>query len=67
MAPAIVYWSFDNRENKSDLEIKDTQLGIHLVDIELRNENWEEIQFTFFWEIANRWENEDFKVKIINN
>ena len=46
--------------------MKDTQLGIHLADIDLRNKNWEEIQFTFFWKSDNRWENKNFEVKIIN-
>ena len=64
LAPAIVHWTIDNWETQTDTHTKDTELGIHVADIDLRNEKSGEIKFTFFWKNEKHWENKDFMVKI---
>ena len=65
LAPAMVHWSLDNWKTQFDINTKDTQLGVYLADIDLKDKNSDEIKFTFLWKEANKWENKDFVVKII--
>jgi glucoamylase len=64
MEAAMIHWSLDNWETSNDTETHDTKLGIHVADIDVKKSGSEEIQFTFFWKKANRWENENFVAKI---
>jgi glucoamylase len=41
-------------------------LGIYIADIDFKNGRSNEIEFTFFWKEAKRWEGKDFEVKIEN-
>jgi glucoamylase len=64
MASASVRWSLDNWKRSIDTETHDTRLGIYVADIGLKNTVSEEIQFTFFWKEANKWENKNYQVPI---
>lgn len=64
-AAALVHWTLDNWNTYSDTDTRDTQLGIHLVDIDLGGQTSGEIKFTFFWKQANHWENKNYEVKIL--
>lgn len=63
-AAALVHWSTDNWKSSKDIETRDTKLGIHVADIDLKNAASEEIQFTFFWKNANHWENKNYHIPI---
>lgn len=63
-AAALVHWTLNEWKNSYDSDTKDTDLGIHFVDIELKGQNTGSIQFTFFWKEANHWENKNFEVPI---
>ncbi|MEO6906002.1 MAG: hypothetical protein ABI148_06550, partial [Ginsengibacter sp.] len=65
MAAATVHWSLDNWKTSTDTETMDTKLGIHLVDIDLKNSSSEQIQFTFYWKKTNHWENKNYQVPIL--
>jgi glucoamylase len=67
LSAATVHWSADNWKTSSDIDTKDTGLGIFVADIDLQKVKSKEIIFTFFWKDANKWEDEDFKVKIIKS
>ena len=64
LAAATVYWTTDNWQTKKAMDTMDTQLGMHVADIDLENKKSGEIKFTFFWKEANHWEGKDFVVKI---
>lgn len=67
MAEAVVHWSADNWQTSNDVETRDTKLGIHVADIDLKKSGAENIQFTFFWKKANHWENRNYTVPILKN
>lgn len=64
---AMVRWTADNWESHYDVETRDTNLGIHLVDIDLKEVKGDELQFTFFWKDAGHWENKNYQTKIIRS
>lgn len=67
MANAIINWTNNNRQISNNLNTTDTGLGIFVGDIFPKNENSEKIIFTFFWEEANHWENNEFEINVISN
>ena len=67
LAAAKIHWSVDNWATSSNTDTKDTGLGIFVADIDLQNVKSKQIIFTFFWKEAEKWEDEDFNVKIIKS
>lgn len=63
-AAASVHWSTDKWHTANNTETKDTDLGIHYADVDLKNINAEEIYFTFFWKDSGNWENKNYKVPL---
>lgn len=67
LAPAVVYWSADGGRPSREIATRDTGLGIHVADLptaSLREDD--EIRLTFRWpEAGDRWEREEFTVKVI--
>ncbi|HEU5053494.1 MAG TPA: glycoside hydrolase family 15 protein [Hanamia sp.] len=66
-AAASVHWSTDKWHTTNNTDTKDTDLGIHYVDIDLKNAKGEEVYFTFYWKEANHWENKNYKVPLAKN
>ena len=66
LAPAMVHWSADNWKTSKDTDTRDTNLGVHVVDIEVPDNDVENIQFTFFWKKANNWENNNFTIPVLD-
>ncbi len=65
LAPATVHWSSDGWRNVHDTQTVDTQLGLHVADIDVSEVNEEgNILFTFYWRESNNWEGTDFSVSI---
>lgn len=67
LTPAVVHWTIDGWATKNETNTHDTTLGIHLVNLPAKTFNEGEILFTFYWLDSQRWENNDFKVTIIND
>jgi len=65
-AAAKVHWTADNWETKNDLNTYDTHVGLHVADIDFGKKKSGDIKFTFFWKVANHWENKDFMVQIVS-
>jgi glucoamylase len=63
-AAATVRWSADRWKTIQDTDTRDTRLGIHVVDIELKDVETDKVYFTFFWKKANHWENQNFSVDV---
>jgi glucoamylase len=66
LSPAIVRWSIDGWKTANETATRDTGLGIHAADLLTKAINEGDILFTFYWQDAQHWENNDFKITIVN-
>ena len=69
LAPARIHWTCDNWKTTQEVATGDTGLGIHFADLaaDLRGHDSSqtaELQFTFYWLDAARWEGKNFRVKV---
>ncbi len=67
MAPARVRFSTDHWQAWSDLDARDTGLGVWLVDVpgSDRLAPGGAVEFTAWWPDAGRWEGRDFRVEVV--
>jgi glucoamylase len=66
LAPAVVHWSIDHWRQVHDSATRNSGLGMHFVDLatdRLASESI--IDFTFYWPAADRWENVNFAISVI--
>ncbi len=62
-APCMARWSCDNWKTAQDINLKDTGLGIYVVDLPTAAlAAGTDIKFTFYWTQDNHWEGSDFSV-----
>ncbi len=66
MVKATVHWTCDDWETKNIIETKDIGIGIFVADIKSEKEEAKKIEFTFYWDEADKWENENYTVEIEN-
>ena len=65
LMPARVHWSIDDWQTSHDTDTRDTELGIHVLDLPTASlASGGEAIFTFFWPNENRWEGTDFRVRV---
>ncbi|MHB1680575.1 MAG: glycoside hydrolase family 15 protein [bacterium] len=65
LTPALIHWSNDGWSTIKNAKTLDSGLGIHYADLPTTDiPVGGEIIFTFHWIEANRWEGNDFRVKI---
>ena len=65
LAPGILHWSDDGWQTSQDTEMRDTGLGVFLVDLPTAKLGAETtIRFTFYWPAKKSWEGADFEVRI---
>ena len=65
LAPVQIHWSADHWLSAQDQASCDSGIGLHVTDLdteELAEES--DIVFTVFWKDQNRWEGEDFWVRV---
>ncbi|MBV9523997.1 MAG: glucan 1,4-alpha-glucosidase [Alphaproteobacteria bacterium] len=66
-AAALVHWSHDGWRNLADTPTCDSGLGIHFADLDTAAlAGGTDIDFTFRWESAGRWEGTDYRVTIVD-
>jgi glucoamylase len=64
-AEAIVKYTLDTWKTVREIKTRDTQLGLHVADIPCKSLNaGSAVEFTFHWTAANKWEGNNFNVKI---
>ncbi len=63
LAPAVVHWSPDGWRTVLDAPTRDTGLGLHVAD--LPPAAGEQVVFTFYWPLAERWEGRDFAAAVV--
>lgn len=59
-----LHWSNDNWQSIHETESSSPGLDIHFIDIEPKSLGQESIVFTFWWSVAQRWEDVDFRVNV---
>ena len=60
-----MHWGVNGWSRAGDLEAVDTGLGLYVADLETAAlPAGTEIDFTFYWLQANRWEGADFHVRV---
>jgi len=65
LAPAIIHYSVDDWKTSKDVKSRDVGLGIHIADLATQSlPDGKEIEFTFYWPGAGRWEGTDFIIRI---
>jgi glucoamylase len=65
LAPARVRWTADNWKTAEEAETTDSGLGVHYVRLATHDAaRGTQIQFTFFWLEAGKWEGKNFSVQI---
>lgn len=65
LAPCTVRWSDDGWRTWHDSSSQDTGLGVYFVDLPTAElPLGADIEFTFFWLQADRWEDENFSVRL---
>jgi glucoamylase len=61
-----VHWSADAWKTSNDITAKDSGLGIYYVDLPSETiAKGQQIEFTFFWSQARKWENQNYIVNVI--
>ncbi len=64
-AEGVVHWSTDNWSTVKDTKMKNSHLGMYLVDLPTEMlSSGDKVQFTFYWFQGNRWEGTNFEVQI---
>ena len=65
LANTKVHWSVNDWKSTNDDLSKDSGLGIFVTDLPTSNFSpGDKVNFTFYWVQANKWEGENFTVKI---
>jgi glucoamylase len=63
LAPAVVHWSPDGWRTVHDTATRDTTLGVYVADLPTAHlPPHDQIDFTFYWPEAERWEGIDYLV-----
>ncbi len=64
-SPAIVHWTTNQWDKVQDTRTADVGRDVHAAELETTElPPNTRIQFTFYWPKVNRWEGEDFELRI---
>ncbi len=66
-AMADVVWSDDGWKSEHTVSAIDTGIGIFVADINEMNAKTDKIEFTFYWEKANKWEDKRYAVDVVHS
>lgn len=65
LAPAEVQWSADNWKKTHKAQTKDVGLGVYVADLPVEKLSADTVlEFTFYWPEEDRWEGENYTVRI---
>lgn len=63
--PALVHWSRENWRTIRDMATTATPFGTHIADLDSADlVAGDEIVFTLYWQDAQRWEGQDYRLKV---
>ncbi len=65
LAPAKIHWSTDQWSSVQDTGTQPTDLGLHYADLPMdKLKDGAELVFTFYWIEQDRWEGNNFSVRV---
>ncbi len=65
LEPAMVQWTADGWKTSKDTNTRDTRLGVHAADLPVETlGSGENIEFTFYWQNAKKWEGRNYSVLV---
>jgi glucoamylase len=65
LAPATLHWSTDNWQTTHNTETRDTELGVHVVDLPADQfRSGGKLVFTFHWVQPEHWEGRNFGISL---
>ncbi len=66
LTAARIHWSRDDWATVADTETKPTSFGVHVADLDTAHlKIGETLRFSLFWPKANRWEGQDFALRLV--
>ncbi|HVX66435.1 MAG TPA: hypothetical protein VHA11_07530 [Bryobacteraceae bacterium] len=64
-SPALVHWSTNQWDSVEDTHTTEIARGVHVADLATEElPPGVRVTFTFYWPEVNRWEGEDFEIRI---
>jgi glucoamylase len=63
-SPFLLHWTRDDWQHSTDTRSQGTAVGLEFLDIPLPEKQKDPIRFTFLWLDENRWEGNDYAVRI---
>jgi hypothetical protein len=64
-SPALVHWTADQWDSVDDTHTTEIAPGVHVADLATEKlAPGVRVDFTFYWPEVNRWEGEDFEIRI---
>jgi glucoamylase len=64
--PALMHWSRDNWRTGEDTKTRAASFGMHIADIDSTDlVEGDEIVFALYWQDEQRWDGEDYRLKIV--
>jgi glucoamylase len=63
-APFDLHWSDDEWKSVNNTASTPTALGLEYVDLTIAKSQTAPLRFTFFWQLENRWQGEDYAVEV---
>jgi glucoamylase len=66
LAAGVVHWSVDGWTTSQNMQMQDSHLGIYFADLPTKElPAGRKVEFTFYWPLSDRWEDQNFEVLII--
>ena len=59
-------WSLNDWEDAEDTRSEETAVGLEYVDLDLAEDQQGSVRFTFYWLDEEKWEGQDYEVKVID-
>jgi glucoamylase len=67
LAPAKIHWSTDQWSSAKDTQTQPINLGLYYADLPVEKlKSGSEVAFTFYWIEEDRWEDQNYSVKVVS-
>jgi hypothetical protein len=65
LMPSVVHWTVNQWDSVEDTHTTEIAAGTHVADLSTEMlKPGTRVQFTFYWPAVNRWEGQDFELRI---
>ena len=63
-APFVLHWTANEWQEAHDTAARDSELGVHYVDLPTSSGQQAPLRFTFLWTASGKWEGRDYAVAV---